>query len=35
MVRLSELLMNQEVMEALTKAKTPEDLLKIQEQYLD
>ena len=35
MVRLSELLMNQEVMVALTKAKTPEDLLKIQEQYLD
>ena len=35
MARLSELLMNEEVVEALTKAETPEDLLKIQEEYLD
>ncbi|MGN1331936.1 MAG: PTS sugar transporter subunit IIA [Lachnospiraceae bacterium] len=35
MMRLSELLMNEEVVKALEKAKTPEDLLKIQKQYLD
>ena len=35
MVRLSELLMNEEVVAALLKAQTPEDLLEIQKQYLD
>lgn len=35
MMRLSELLMNENVVKALEKAKTPEDLLKIQKQYLD
>ncbi len=35
MMRLSELLMNEDVVKALEKAKTPEDLLKIQKQYLD
>lgn len=35
MVRLSELLMNEEVVAALLKAETPEDLLEIQKQYLD
>lgn len=33
--RLSELLSNDEVVDALTRAKGPEDLLKIQEEYLD
>ena len=35
MQRLSNMLMNEEVMEAILSAKTSEDLLKIQEQYLD
>lgn len=35
MTRLSELLMNEAAVEALLKAETPEDLLKIQENYLD
>lgn len=35
MMRLSELLMNEDIVKALEKAKTPEDLLKIQKQYLD
>lgn len=35
MVRLSEILMKEEVVEALGKAETPEDLLRIQELYLD
>lgn len=35
MMRLSEMLMNEEVVKALEEAHTPEDLLKIQEQYLD
>ena len=35
MVRLSELLINEEVVAALLKAETPEDLLEIQKQYLD
>ncbi len=35
MAKLSDMLMQEEVIEALEKAKTPEDLLKIQEQYLD
>ena len=35
MMKLSEMLMNEDVVKALGKAKTPEDLLKIQEQYLD
>lgn len=35
MMKLSEMLMNEDVVKALTDAKTPEDLLKIQEQYLD
>lgn len=35
MTRLSELMMNEELMEALLDAKCEEDLLKLQEQYLD
>lgn len=35
MMRLSEMLMNEYVVEALEHARTPEDLLKIQEKYLD
>lgn len=35
MMRLSEMLMNEEVVTALTKAMTPEDLLRIQAAYLD
>ncbi len=35
MMKLSEMLMNPEVVEALSGAKTPEDLMKIQETYLD
>ena len=35
MVRLSELLSNEEVVAELLKATCPEDLLKIQETYLD
>ena len=29
------MLMNEDIVKALEKAKTPEDLLKIQKQYLD
>jgi PTS system ascorbate-specific IIA component len=35
MTKLSELLMNEGAVEALMLAETPEDLLKIQEDYLD
>lgn len=35
MMKLSEMLMNEEVVKALKKAKTPEDLLEIQKTYLD
>lgn len=35
MTRLSELLMNEDVIKALLAAGSPEDLIKIQEQYLD
>lgn len=35
MMRLSEMLMNEAVIEALLKAKTPEDLLQIQAELLD
>lgn len=35
MMRLSEMLMNEEVVKALEAAKTPEDLLKIQESLID
>lgn len=35
MTRLSELLMNEDVVTALLEARTPEELLKIQETYLD
>ena len=35
MTKLSELLMNEEVVEELLKAETPEDLIRIQEAYLD
>lgn len=35
MTKLSELLINEAAVEALLKAETPEDLLKIQENYLD
>lgn len=35
MMRLSEMLMNEDVVKALEKAQTPEDLLKIQKEYLD
>jgi len=34
MMKLSEMLMNQDVVDALLTAKTPEDLLQIQEKYL-
>ena len=34
-MQISEMLMNDQVVEALTKAETPEDLLKIQEEFLD
>ena len=35
MMRLSDMLMNEDIVKELEKAKTPEDLLKIQKQYLD
>lgn len=35
MMKLSEMLMNDDVVKALEKATTPEDLIKIQETYLD
>ena len=35
MTKLSELLMNQGAVEALMQAQTPEDLLRIQEDYLN
>ncbi len=35
MGKLSEMLMNDDVVEALKQAKTPEDLIAIQEKYLD
>ena len=35
MSRLSDMLMNEELVEELLKAETPEDLLKLQEKYLD
>ncbi len=35
MTRLSEMLMNEDVVAALLEAKTPEDLLAIQAKYLD
>ena len=35
MMKLSEMLMNEDVVKALEGAKTPEDLMKIQETYLD
>ena len=35
MMKLSEMLMNEDVVKALADAKTPEDLLRIQKQYLD
>jgi ascorbate PTS system EIIA or EIIAB component len=35
MTKLSELLMNEGAVEALMQAQTPEDLLRIQEDYLD
>lgn len=35
MTRLSELLMNEEVVAALLEAETPEDLIKIQENYIE
>ena len=35
MMKLSEMLMNEDVVAALSKAKTPEDLLEIQKTYLD
>ncbi|MDO4555676.1 MAG: PTS sugar transporter subunit IIA, partial [Lachnospiraceae bacterium] len=35
MQRLSNMMMNEKAMEALLEAKTPEDLLKIQEECLD
>ncbi|WP_077611267.1 PTS sugar transporter subunit IIA [Clostridium sp. Marseille-P2415] len=35
MTKLSELLMNEAAVEALLEAETPEDLLRIQENYLD
>lgn len=34
MSRLSEMLMNEELVEALAEVETPEDLLKLQEQYI-
>ena len=35
MMRLSEMLMNEELVAELLKAEGPEGLLKLQEQYLD
>ncbi|SCP96536.1 PTS sugar transporter subunit IIA [Anaerobium acetethylicum] len=35
MVKLSEMLMNEELVEELLKAEGPEDLLRLQEKYLD
>ncbi len=35
MMKLSEMLMNDEVVKALEKAKTPEDLMEIQKTYLE
>lgn len=35
LMKLSKMLMNEDVVKALVKAKSPEDLLQIQEQYLD
>ena len=35
LMKLSKMLMNEDVVKALAKAKSPEDLLQIQEQYLD
>lgn len=35
MSRLSEMLMNEDLVEALQKAETPEDLIRLQENYLD
>ena len=35
MMRLSEMLMNEEVVKALEKAETPDDLLEIQKKFLD
>lgn len=35
MMKLSEMLMNDDLVEVLLKAKTPEDLLEIQKTYLD
>lgn len=35
MMKLSEMLMNEAVVAALADAKSPEDLIKIQERYLD
>ena len=35
MVRLSEMLLNEELVKELMKAETPEDLLRLQEKYLD
>lgn len=35
MSRLSEMLMNEELLEALAKAKTAEDLLELQKKYVD
>jgi len=35
MMKLSEMLMNQDVIDALLNANSPEDLIRIQEQYLD
>ena len=35
MVKLSEMLMNEDLVEELKKAETPEDLLRLQEKYLD
>ncbi len=35
MMKLSEMLMNEDVLTALEEAKTPEDLIRIQETYLD
>lgn len=35
MMKLSEMLMNQDVVDALLTAETPEDLIRIQEKFLD
>lgn len=34
MSRLSEMLMNEDLVEELAQAKTPEDLLKLEEKYI-